>query len=150
MRRAAHIVLLLTGALLLVLSLLPHHHHGKAIHFSLTPEHAIACPGCSETECEKHDWCDEQGEKRRTDAECDLRQLFVISTREEYLAPTCSDAGFPSLLGEYCLLTLLFDGRPAPQLTSLAPPPCPAPADPLASLCSARIFAHRGPPSFIA
>ena len=68
------IILLCTGILMLVLSVLPHHHHcDGSIRFSVV-EQCTECQQAPVTASHHHP---------ETDNDCDLRQLFVISGRND-------------------------------------------------------------------
>ena len=68
------IILLCTGILMLVLSVLPHHHHcDGSIRFSVV-EQCTECQQAPVTASHHHP---------ETDNDCDLRQLFVMSGRND-------------------------------------------------------------------
>ena len=68
------IILLCTGILMLVLSVLPHHHHcDGSIRFSVV-EQCSECQQAPVTASHHHP---------ETDNDCDLRQLFVMSGRND-------------------------------------------------------------------
>lgn len=151
---AVKILMMLTGALMLVLSVLPHHHHGDVIHFGVV-ERCETCQDCGKAApqglldaiAHKHSHSEE------SDAHCDLRQLFVISAREEQLLPTCScDHDGDHLAFDHFSLTLLHQSslplaHSEPDGTPLEFPPL---IQPLGSLLGGHIFALRAPPVVIA
>lgn len=150
--RAATLTTLITGALMLVLSVLPHHHHGKIIHFGVVER----CETCRD--CETNDPLDplktaEHKHSHSEDPDCDLRHLFVISAREEYLSlGYITHTGQDRSTIDPVMLTLFFETyvpfTPATDSgKSLKFFPI---AEPLCSVIAGRIFALRAPPCFIA
>ncbi len=108
---AAHILVLFSSVLMLVLSVLPHHHHGDIIHFGVV-ERCETCQDCQENTLQG-EWeriAHRHHHSSESDADCDLRQLFVISAREEHLLPLHpGDEAGPLQEWPLCLPIELFD-----------------------------------------
>lgn len=150
---AAKILLTVSGALMLVLSVLPHHHHGDVIHFGVV-ERCETCRDCQDS-CQGQ-WdavAHKHTHSSESDADCDLRQLFVVSAREDLLLPICPcDGQGDHLAFDHITLTLFFDSyRPLAQTDESGKPlKFPPQTQPLGSLIPGHIFALRAPPSVIA
>lgn len=151
MKYLAKIGLLTTGVLMLLFSVMPHHHHGTLIHFSLSAAREL-CSACTAEEagcC--HSACDHAAEGENShneDMDCDLRQLFLFSARQEQILPSASlfDADdHPA--SAYLTAILLHGDLPALDAGSSAlPDRRPHLSEPLRSLCGGPIRARRGPP----
>ena len=150
---AAKILLLFSGALLLVLSVLPHHHHGDIIHFGVM-ERCEPCQECREN-ARQGEW-DIVAHKHHhssdeSDADCDLRQLFVISAREEQLLPIYhGNQTEPSWSPTLPYVSDLFSSYCLPQNDTPNNLKYPPLIERLRSIAARHIFALRAPPAIIA
>ena len=119
------IILLCTGILMLVLSVLPHHHHcDGSIRFSVV-EQCTECQQAPVTASHHHP---------ETDNDCDLRQLFVMSGRNDSDHQFClghthdlqpADAFvFTLFYYVYPDLSLLLSGHGSPRPRSPPRPSC--------------------------
>lgn len=151
---AAKILLTVSGALMLGLSVLPHHHHGDVIHFGVV-ERCETCQDCQDNS-RQGQWdavAHKHTHSSDADTDCDLRQLFVVSAREEQLLPVClcdGQGGHPAF--DHFTLTLFYHATlPLSQTDEtgelLKFPPL---TQPLGSLLPGHIFALRAPPAVIA
>ena len=137
----SRLFLLATGFLMLVLSVLPHHHHGQRICFAVT-ECCLSCQNESKTTGHNHS---------ESDASCDLKQLFVMSSRDDNsnFHPLSHDSGISFADLYIALLFTTENSVPAPDCreSHLSAPPF---LETLTAIDVSRISALRAPPVFIA
>lgn len=127
---------------MLVMSVLPHHHHAKAICFIIT-ECCNACESEHEDQTAKHSHSE-------SDTSCDLKQLFVMSGRDDsielqHLHP---GADLPVTDLYIALFALINHTMPIPDHRELliTHPPF---VETVTALHISRISALRAPPSVI-
>ena len=150
---AAQILVMFSGALMLVLSVLPHHHHGDIIHFGVV-DRCESCQDCREN-ARQGQWdliSHRHNHSSESDADCDLRQLFVISARDEHLLPIYHGSGADDPLGSPLFLPLVLFDRLALELcrTELLTVYCVPPSERLHSWQGKACATLRAPPFVIA